>query len=241
MGYTHYWKKPAGLNKNDFEKAIPIIRDIIERHKDVLCYEYDMPDAEPVCDKEMIRFNGVGDEGHETFMFTPDAEEFSFCKTARKDYDIAVCECLIILQHFTSVEVSSDGMSGYLSDEPVGLMEGDIVESPDGAWGEAMCNVHAEYDLDYVAICTEIRGDYYEWELKSAKSLEEEYIEDDDTEEINVKIVQKVTEYVSGRIRVPKNLDAIALQEYIDDHTDEVQFDGLDDSQFDEIVSILPE
>ena len=58
----------------------------------------------------MIRFNGKGEEGHETFMLTPDSQEFNFCKTAQKPYDIVVVAILCLLAHHTSgVTVSSDG------------------------------------------------------------------------------------------------------------------------------------
>jgi len=57
----------------------------------------------------MIRFNGKDDEGHETFMLTPDPSDFNFCKTAQKPYDLVVVAILCLLAHRTDTGVSSDG------------------------------------------------------------------------------------------------------------------------------------
>lgn len=75
-----------------------------------LAFEYDEPEREPVFSENLIRFNGVGDEGHETFVVTPSARDFEFCKTARKPYDTAVVAILCLLHHHTEIEVSSDGV-----------------------------------------------------------------------------------------------------------------------------------
>ena len=160
MGYTHYWDKKNGLE--GYDKALPIIKRILERYKDIIAYECDMPDTPAICNEEMIRFNGIGDDGHETFLFTNDAEEFAFCKTARKPYDVVVCECLIVLNHFTNVEISSDGMSGYYEK---GMRELSVVQDPDGSWDEAMFNVEQHYDIAYEPICIEVRDQFYDWEL----------------------------------------------------------------------------
>lgn len=64
----------------------------------------------------MIRFNGMGENGHETFLFKLDSEKFNFCKTARKPYDLPVCKILLVLKHYMpNLELSSDGFSegGY--------------------------------------------------------------------------------------------------------------------------------
>jgi hypothetical protein len=108
MGYTHYWDKKHG--KEGYDKALPILKKILKRHKDLIQHEYD-DDSAPVCDEEGLFFNGIGDDGHETFvMDINNAIKFAFCKTERKDYDCAVCECLIVLKHFVKgFNFSSDG------------------------------------------------------------------------------------------------------------------------------------
>lgn len=67
---------------------------------------------------EVIQFNGVGDDGHETFYINPVPEvpswrdtAFDFCKTARKPYDVPVAMILLAIDHFmpTVMTISSDG------------------------------------------------------------------------------------------------------------------------------------
>jgi len=170
MGYTHYWRKPAGIT--GWNEALPIIKDILNRHKDIIQKESD-EEGDPICDDKLIRFNGISDEGHETFWFTNEAENFAFCKTARRPYDVVVCECLLVLKHFTGVNVSSDGMSGWLDDESSGFSIGDEVKHLDGTWGEAIRNVKEHYEISYVPICAEIReGKYYDWELQRVEEME---------------------------------------------------------------------
>ena len=42
-------------------------------------------------------FNGIGDLSHETFALNVGENEWNFCKTARKPYDLAVCMILLSL------------------------------------------------------------------------------------------------------------------------------------------------
>jgi len=184
MGYTHYWRKPNGVSRN-WNNAIPIIQRILKKHRNIIQYELD-DDADPVCNEHVIRFNGIGEDGHETFLFTNAEEEFAFCKTARKPYDIVVCECLIVLQHFMpELKISSDGMSGRVSDEVTGLTVGDLVQNLDGCWNEALANVSKEWGINYLAKCVEIdqeRG-YYRWELMEVGNHVENDTEKEQTNE----------------------------------------------------------
>jgi len=67
-----------------------------------------------------IRFNGKGNEGHETFIITKkkpepkpweNGESFDFCKTARKPYDLAVCLSLLVCSSHAPdcIRIGSDG------------------------------------------------------------------------------------------------------------------------------------
>ena len=58
-----------------------------------------------------IRFNGVGEDGHETFYLSPDESGWGFCKTARKPYDIVVVAILSMLDEYLGdkFEWRSDG------------------------------------------------------------------------------------------------------------------------------------
>jgi len=57
MGYTHYYD----LNKADekgFQEAIPVLKDIIERHKNIICFEMGKENDPPELTETVIRFNG---------------------------------------------------------------------------------------------------------------------------------------------------------------------------------------
>jgi len=150
MGYTHYYRKPNGTV--GYHEALPIIRQILERYKDIVQFECN-DDSKPICDDEQIRFNGFEKNGYETFVFNNSAEAFDCCKTGRKAYDVVVCECLIILNHFIpKLEISSDGMCGYTQDELPSFGISSIVRKPDGTWAEAIANVKEHYDIDYKPI-----------------------------------------------------------------------------------------
>ena len=73
----------------------------------------DQEGGAPIADKKHIFFNGCGyeDADHETFELTPTKNSFSFCKTARKPYDLAVQACLLVAHYHapSSISFSSDG------------------------------------------------------------------------------------------------------------------------------------
>jgi len=155
MGYTHYWSRS---DMKGIKKALPVIKDIVKRYQNIIQFE-SSDQREPVVEENMIRFNGINEDGHETFLFNG---KDNFCKTARKPYDIVVCECLIVLNHFLrDLKVGSDGMSGNVEDENVGK----TVKNPDGMWKEALKNVSEHYNINYDPVCCNIRNQFYDWEL----------------------------------------------------------------------------
>jgi hypothetical protein len=119
MGYTHYWENYA----HDIPpQALAIIRQIVfQAYRDgIIQYESDMK-KEPVVTNKLIRFNGIGENGHETFSFdvedgyrTSEGKPFDCCKTAQRPYDDIVMKVLIVLKHYLKdqVHVSSDGSFG---------------------------------------------------------------------------------------------------------------------------------
>jgi hypothetical protein len=136
MGYTHYWsstndqKSAAG-----YLTAFPTISDIVKRYRKIIQFECDnaMP---PVVDGTVVRFNGIEDEGHETFSFVLGRDDF--CKTARKPYDLPVCECLLVLNEFIpSMVLKSDGF-------------GNSPEDIDDEWKLALQNVNKVYGLNVI-------------------------------------------------------------------------------------------
>ena len=120
MGYTHYWdiyqeEIPQDIWFNfahDFIKVLPYFYKVLDH----------TTDQKSNVDSENIIFNGVGEEGHETFSidrknimeksYDGEIKMFDFCKTARKEYDIAVCCALIIAKKYFGniIKVSSDGI-----------------------------------------------------------------------------------------------------------------------------------
>lgn len=95
------------------------ILDYCKAKKIELAFEFDVQKP-PEVSNEMIRFNGVADEGHETFILFKKKQTggiddgqsryFYFCKTARKPYDLAVCLVLLSLaNHAKSMKITSDG------------------------------------------------------------------------------------------------------------------------------------
>ena len=86
-----------------------------------IVYEFDEP-KDPIFTNDTVRFNGKGNEGHETFyihkhfsshypQFDDSGKAYAFCKTAYKPYDVAVCACLIIFKYWfpNNIDVASDG------------------------------------------------------------------------------------------------------------------------------------
>ncbi|MDP8268221.1 MAG: hypothetical protein P9L97_05780 [Candidatus Tenebribacter davisii] len=104
MGYTHYFPHT--------EVPEEIWEKIVEDCKKVLRNTSILIEAHPFLDD--ICFNGLGDDGHETFLLErkgSDGFGFQFCKTAQKPYDLLVCACLLIYKHHSpnTIELFSDG------------------------------------------------------------------------------------------------------------------------------------
>lgn len=98
MGYTHYWKHKEVSSDHDWTEFTHLVKIILNLAADegiALAAEYDLPNEPPAVTAEHVRFNGVGDDGHETFLITRDPTSFEFCKTARKPYDDVVVACLM--------------------------------------------------------------------------------------------------------------------------------------------------
>lgn len=108
MGYTHYWDNTA-FTRAQWGEALSRAQKIIDASGIPLQYEYNVPTS-PLLDSHMIRFNGVGDDGHETFTFVFEGSDFGFCKTARKPYDTVVVAILRMLMDVNpDFKWSSDG------------------------------------------------------------------------------------------------------------------------------------
>ena len=104
MGYTRYWKSNKEvLSDEKFKNFSHVCRLAID------CMGIPLDDV--IINDNVVRFNGVGDDAHETFVFSKKINGFNFCKTQRKPYDELVCACLdfakIIFKD--DITTSSDG------------------------------------------------------------------------------------------------------------------------------------
>jgi len=122
LGYTHYWYKVRELKQDSFDDFVRDFITILPNFRNVL-EQNEGNDQALAINNQLVIFNGIQENSHETFYFdrvtrkgsyeqTNDSGKiFNFTKTARKPYDIAVCSALIIAkQHFgDSIEISSDG------------------------------------------------------------------------------------------------------------------------------------
>ncbi len=131
MGYTHYWSASRDFTDDEWklikENARKILTHATDHYGISVSEEYDV-NRVPVVDDLKIRFNGLGDEGHETFVLshavpTPPEyratePDFQFCKTARKDYDMPVVAILIAARAIApdAFEWSSDGWLSELAE-----------------------------------------------------------------------------------------------------------------------------
>lgn len=113
MGYTHYYKR-LKFTSNGWKSLCDATRKVIDSLPDNV--KLDNED-EPMVNGVAIRFNGVGELSHETFLIERMSREFEFCKTNRKPYDLAVCGVLILTSLYADRgEISSDGLGETYTD-----------------------------------------------------------------------------------------------------------------------------
>lgn len=129
MGYTHTLERKRLLPLAPWRAAVADCRTLIGRLRAdglEMVEDYDRPDAAPALSDDEIRFNGPGEDGHETFLVSrrvppaagpeshrrrPGGMLAEWTKTDRKPYDLAVCGCLLVLARHLgpAVRVTSDG------------------------------------------------------------------------------------------------------------------------------------
>lgn len=118
MGYTHYFQQNREVTVEEWAAIIADAKLLVEKGGVPLWSEYNDPDTKPVIDGHAIKFNGCEDDGHETFYLQRELyQEFNFCKTARKPYDLIVCSILIAAEHHApgAWDIGSDG--GFTEDD----------------------------------------------------------------------------------------------------------------------------
>lgn len=117
MGYTHYFSSQRNFTDAEWAALTSITRKIVLSVKNSipLAFECDDENTPPLIDNEQIRFNGVGDDGHETFIVSKKhSSDFNFCKTAQKPYDEVVVAVLCAANSIapSALDISSDGDAG---------------------------------------------------------------------------------------------------------------------------------
>lgn len=115
MGYTHYWTQQRPPTPEEWAKFITDCAALFAATSVPIAEEWDAPGLPPLALPELVRFNGLGEDGgHETFYLGPAEPGFTFCKTAHKPYDTVVCAALIALERAApgAYSISSDGEPG---------------------------------------------------------------------------------------------------------------------------------
>ncbi len=165
MGFTHYFELKENNKMLGLKKLQKEVQKILDEHKDIIQYEYD-ENKPAICEVKdgtiLIKFNGINDDGHETFYFDSSEVGFNFCKTARKPYDIVVCKVLLLLHAFygRSIDITSDG---FKNNQPTGKKYkfDDVVESndTDGVWGTAIDWYNKTYEPNLNFSVNDVYGD----------------------------------------------------------------------------------
>lgn len=112
MGYTNYWHKYNDFTNTEWQQ----IKEEFDYLKTV--------DGHLIKDEstdDIIKFNGIGDNGHEDFYLNREAKtpfdktyagqdiSFDFCKTNEKPYDIVVWHLLTFINRICPhVAISRD-------------------------------------------------------------------------------------------------------------------------------------
>lgn len=172
MGYTHYFTtKEIGITKQEVDLLVEHIEEVFDDHKDIIQSEYDDPSPPNLmCIFKVgiskgfhiaTSFNGIGDDGHETFWIDTSISESSFCKTNRKPYDIVVCIILLMLKHHLQegIGIRSDGFSNYQKGNKYGV--GDVVDPADldGTWAKAAAYIKTKFGIKFQFVVNEVYGD----------------------------------------------------------------------------------
>lgn len=110
MGFTRYWEFKS-LDTEKFKEFSNTCQLIID--------STDIPLEDVTINDSQVRFNGVDEDGHETFNFSLNKDGFNFCKTNVKPYDELVCGCLHIAKLIFGDDIRVNQDCDAEEDEPV--------------------------------------------------------------------------------------------------------------------------
>lgn len=106
MGYTHYMKP---LKRTLIKEEVKVIKEIIKLAPCMIADGSGTVGSMPVVTSKEICLNGAGKDSYETFSIVHGQNDFNFCKTAQKPYDVVCVAILIFLKRLGAIEWSSDG------------------------------------------------------------------------------------------------------------------------------------
>lgn len=109
MGYTHYIKSHRAFTKKEWADFTAEVKELIKNSSVPLANGAGDKGSKPIVNADLVSFNGVEDDSHETAYVTREAEDFSFCKTNQKPYDEIVVEFYKLIRKYTECVLKSDG------------------------------------------------------------------------------------------------------------------------------------
>jgi hypothetical protein len=109
MGYTHYIQSHRAFTAKEWADFTAEVKELIKNSSVPLANGAGDEGSKPLVNSDLVSFNGVEDDSHETAYITREAEGFSFCKTAQKPYDKIVVEFYKLIRKYTGCVLSSDG------------------------------------------------------------------------------------------------------------------------------------
>ena len=112
MGYTHYWKIRKPFTNEAWTAFTNDVKSLFVSTKIPLVGGFGDTFTTPEVNRNVVSFNGLEDDGHETCQITKSVCDFEFCKTAQKPYDAVVVQVLKLARKYNpSIELLSDGGS----------------------------------------------------------------------------------------------------------------------------------
>ena len=245
MGYVHTYGLTKSINEIPAE-ALTKIQEVVEKYKDILKLECDK-DEDPVVTDKVIRFNGYGDKGYETFYFSV-KELYHFCKTNTKDYDMPVSIILLLLFYYIpEFKLSSDGFWINKAEADEFTKNGKVELY--GYWNDALDFMKSQYSLEFkwhLEVSNSGGHEYYCMNILKPDKPKDEKNKTERKAKIKVNSKDKENSKNKGSIKGPNTVKAIDVkieafdkteptetiepkQEFIEAPTENKTHDGLQD------------
>ena len=179
MGYTHYIRNKPSFSESQWVDFCGDARKLFAKHEGILAGAHGVLGTSPTITSEAIRFNGIGEDSHETGCVRKGYADFEYCKTARKPYDkVVVAFYKLIRKYLPTTELSSDGGDEIFGGEKIivnnkwtyltggyEVAVGDTVLLPSkfggGDWEGKVTQMGSKYDGECKAILAVFRDIVY--------------------------------------------------------------------------------